>query len=224
MLRLAMPSLCLMLLAALLAGPAAGDKLAAVGPNDAAATTTNTATSDSPIEVVERLHGALVDTMKLGKSAGFEARLQRVSPAVERAFDVEYMSAKCVGRHWNKLDDAEKSSWREQFKGLLTANYAGNFKDFDGEQFETLGQEASARSTQIVMTRLIVPGDEDVAFNYRLQERDGQWRIIDIYLKGTVSELALRRSDFASILKREGFEQLTLAVDKKIAKLRKKGS
>ena len=222
MLRSAKAPFCLIVLALLIAGPTLADKLAAVGPNDAAASAK--AKSESPIEVVEGLHGILVETMKLGKKAGFDARLQRVSPAVERAFDVEYMSAKCVGRHWKKLDDAEKAGWRAQFMGLLTANYAGNFKDFDGERFETLGEEPSARSTQIVMTKLIVPGDEDVAFNYRLKERDGQWRIIDIYLRGTVSELALRRSDFASILKRDGFEELTVAVDEKIAKLRKKGS
>jgi len=73
------------------------------------------------------------------------------------------------------------------------------------------------------VTKLHVPGSEDVVLNYRLRAVEGGWRIIDIYLKGTVSELALRRSDFSSILKQKGFPELTAALDQKVAELREKG-
>ena len=75
-----------------------------------------------------------------------------------------------------------------------------------------------------MLTRLVVPGDDDVILNYRLRKNSaGQWRIIDIYLKGTVSELALRRSDFSSILKNKGFGALVVAMNKKVAELRREG-
>ncbi len=218
----------ILLMATLLWAPAAqsdtaaGGEMAAVGRSTAAPAVA--VANASPRAVVERLHESLIETMRLGKDAGFDARAAYVTPVVGNAFDVEYMSAKSVGRYWKKLDDAQKEKWRAQFEGFLAANYAGNFKEHDGERFETLGEEDSARSTRIVMTKLVVPGEDDVAFNYRLRERDGEWRIIDVYLKGTVSELALRRSDFSAILKRDGFEELTTAIDEKIAKLRKKGS
>jgi phospholipid transport system substrate-binding protein len=217
--RIVLPSLLLLTALFLFALPAASSEMAAVS-----ASTPSPAATASPQQVVEDLHRALIETMQMGKQASFVARVAHIEPVVERTFDVDYMGAKCVGRYWKKLDDAQKQHWRTQFKGLLTANYAGNFKEHDGERFETLGEEPSTRSTRIVMTQLVVPGEDDVAFNYRLREVDGRWRIIDVYLKGTVSELALRRSDFSSILKREGFEELTTAVENKIEKLRKKGS
>jgi phospholipid transport system substrate-binding protein len=46
-----------------------------------------------------------------------------------------------------------------------------------------------------------------------------RWKIIDVYLDGTVSELALRRSEFSSIVKREDFDALIAAIDEKTAKL-----
>jgi len=43
--------------------------------------------------------------------------------------------------------------------------------------------------------------------------------IVDVYLDGTVSELALRRSEFVSIVKRQNLDALLVALDAKIAKL-----
>ena len=48
---------------------------------------------------------------------------------------------------------------------------------------------------------------------------DGEWKIIDIYLNGTVSELALRRSEYSSMIKREGFDSLIVALNDKITDL-----
>ena len=71
----------------------------------------------------------------------------------------------------------------------------------------------------MVRTQLVRPGDEDVQLNYRLRAVDGEWRIIDIYLNGTVSELALRRSEYSSVLKREGFEKLISTLHAKVESL-----
>ena len=52
-----------------------------------------------------------------------------------------------------------------------------------------------------------------------MHHKDGEWRIIDVYLNGTVSELALRRSEYSSVLKRDGFEKLIVMVDGKAEEL-----
>ena len=54
-------------------------------------------------------------------------------------------------------------------------------------------------------------------------KRNGDWRVVDVYLDGTVSELALRRSEYSSALKREGFDELVGSVETKIADLKSKG-
>jgi len=72
------------------------------------------------------------------------------------------------------------------------------------------------------MTKIIVPDDDDVALNYRMIERDGTWKVIDVFLNGTVSELALRRSEYSSALKRNGFASLVTLVEEKIEDLKSK--
>ena len=177
--------------------------------------------TEAPTAVVEGFHGALIDMMKRSDDMSFDQRVEYLMPVMDETFDLDFMSAKSVGRQWKKLSAEEQAAWRAKFSQLTVSNFAGRFVDYSGEMFSTLGNEPAARDTIMVLTRLDVPGDESVDMNYRLRETKEGWRIIDIYLKGTVSELALRRSEYSSTLKRDGFEKLAEAVDKKIAKLEK---
>jgi phospholipid transport system substrate-binding protein len=101
----------------------------------------------------------------------------------------------------------------------MVANYAGQFDGYSGQTFETLGEEPARMETVVVKSVLVDPKGDNVELNYRMRELNGAWKIVDIYLDGTVSELALRRSEFSSIVKRENFDGLIAAIDAKIVKL-----
>ncbi|MBW2427226.1 MAG: ABC transporter substrate-binding protein [Deltaproteobacteria bacterium] len=193
---------------------AASDKVAAAQPVIAA---------EAPVQVVETFHAGLLDIMKRAQELGQAGRVEEMGPLMGKVFDLDFMASKAIGTHWRRLSDADKARWTEVFKRFTTASYAGRFTGFKGEEFVTLGLEEAARGTRLVLTKIIVPGEDDVQLNYRLLENDGHWRVIDVYLNGTVSELALRRSEYASALKREGFEELVAAIETKIADLEAKG-
>ena len=54
-----------------------------------------------------------------------------------------------------------------------------------------------------------------MAINYLMHQQDRSWRIADVYLTGTVSELATRRSEFTAILARQGVDGLVATLDRK---------
>jgi phospholipid transport system substrate-binding protein len=72
----------------------------------------------------------------------------------------------------------------------------------------------------LVRTRLVQPADENVELNYRLRQTPTGWKIVDIYLSGTVSELALRRAEYGSVLERDGFDKLVADLETKITDFR----
>lgn len=181
------------------------------------------AESGAPTAMIEKFHTGLLQIMKDAKTLGFEGRIDRLAPLMRETFDLDFMASKTVGRHWKKLSDEEKARWAETFARFTTANYAGRFTGYTGEEFVTLGVEDAARGTRNVLTKIVVPDGEDVQLNYRVIERDGVWKVIDVYLNGTVSELALRRSEYSSALKREGFDYLMASIENKIEDLREKG-
>ena len=179
--------------------------------------------ASSPVPVIEAFHAGLLQIMKDARTLGFQGRIDALEPLMAKTFDLDFMASKTVGRHWATLSAPDKQRWAETFTRFTTANYAGRFTGFTGEEFVTLGVEEAASNTRLVRTKIVVPGDEDVELNYRVLQKDGSWRVVDVYLNGKVSELALRRSEYASALKRDGFEQLVASVETKIADLKSKG-
>jgi phospholipid transport system substrate-binding protein len=174
----------------------------------------------APVQVVEKLHAGMIEVMQSAASTPFEGRAERLAALLEQALDLDFMARKSLGRSFESLSPDDQKRWIETFRRFTIANYAGRFTGYSGQEFETLGEEPAAQGTVLVRTRLIDPGAENMDLAYRLREAGGTWQVIDIYLKGTVSELALRRSDFTAILDRQGFPALLESVDVKIADLR----
>jgi phospholipid transport system substrate-binding protein len=138
---------------------------------------------------------------------------------IPRYFDVNEMARKSLGPHWSSLDAASRQRYLDTFGRFMVANYAGRFDGYSGQSFETLGEAPGPRDTVIVKSRLIDPTDKNVDLNYRMHKVGEGWKIVDVYLDGTVSELALRRSEFVAIVKRQNLDALLVALDAKIAKL-----
>ena len=172
-----------------------------------------------PIPAIDALHAALLELMKNAAALGYEGRSAKLAPVIPRYFDVAFMAEKSVGPYWKRATDAERQRYLDAFLRFMVANYAGQFDKWDGQTFETLGEEPARMDTRIVRTKLIDPTDENVELNYRMHQTPDGWKIIDVYLDGTVSELALRRSEFSGIVKRENFDALIAALDAKVAKL-----
>jgi phospholipid transport system substrate-binding protein len=174
----------------------------------------------SPRAVIDSLHASLISVMREAKQLGYSGRYGRLAPVLANHFDTPWMAEKSIGREWTKLGSPDRNRLVDAFRRFTTANYAGRFDGFGGERFETLRDEPSLQSTTLVYSRLLQSNGEVTELNYRLRQIEGQWRIIDVYLNGTVSELALRRSEYSSIIKRDGLDALIQALEGKIAKLK----
>lgn len=207
------PALLLAAVAFLLPSRAPAEPAAA---EPAAAATAPVVSDDAAGRVVERLHEALLGVMRDATSLGYEGRYQRLSPVIHDLFDLPFMAEKSVGRHWKAASEQNQQALVETFSRFTVANFAGRFDGFSGQSFRTLGVEPSTHGTVLVRTHLDEPDDEGVALDYRLRPVDGSFRIVDIYLNGTVSELALRRSEYSTLIQREGFQALLVRLDEKI--------
>jgi phospholipid transport system substrate-binding protein len=176
---------------------------------------------DDGRQVIERFHAALLEAMKNAVSLGYDGREKLIAPVVAQTFDLSFMAEKTVGRHWRDFDEATRQRWIELFTQHTTANYAGRFKGYKQEHFDTLGEDVAAHETIVVRTVLTRPqATENVHLNYRMRKTSAGWRIIDIYLNGTVSELALRRSEYSAVIERDGVEKLFAQLEQMISDLK----
>jgi phospholipid transport system substrate-binding protein len=171
------------------------------------------------VDVVKQLNVSLQEVLENAKQLGYQGRVERLSPILDAAFDFNYMAAKSVGRHWSTLSPDEQKRWVEVFAVLTKATYAGRFNRFTGQVFEFVDEQPGANGSVVIRSKVVSPGEDDVDLSYRLSKRPAAWKVIDVYYNGTVSELALRRADYSSVLKRDGFAALIARVNEKISEL-----
>ena len=172
--------------------------------------------SGAPTKVVDALHENLISVMKNAETLGYDGRFARLEPVIRELFDIPFMAEKSIGRHWKTVDEDSRARLVATFERFTIANYAGRFTGYSGQFFETLKEQESKHGTVLVYSHL-VSDNETVQLNYRLRPTEGNgWRIIDVLLNGTVSELALRRSEYSSLIQREGFAALMSALNERI--------
>jgi phospholipid transport system substrate-binding protein len=194
--------------------PAAGRADDAAAASDAAAAASDAAEVRAP---VERLYGGLSDVMKRSGSLDFAGRYQSLEPIVGESFDLPFMAELILGRPFKALAPEQQATWIETFARLTTSTYADRFDSDSGVRFEIDRVEPGAQGTSLVRTRLLRTDGDPVKLDYRMRKAASGWRISDVFLSGTVSELALRRSEYGALMRREGFDALLAAVRKKIA-------
>ena len=147
---------------------------------------------------IETYYQQLMPTLKAAGSLSVGERDRRFGPAITSAFDIGAMARLATGPAWSSFSGAQQAAVREAFARFLVADYARQVTDYSGESF-VVDPQTSAESRgggEIVRTKLLQPGGRTVQINYLV--RGG--RVIDVYLNGTVSDLATRRDEFASIL------------------------
>jgi phospholipid transport system substrate-binding protein len=175
---------------------------------------------DAIARTVVTFYDALLAGMKQGPKLGFAGRRDKLAPAMDRAFDLPLMTRLTVGPPWASLAPADQTKLVQAFSAFSIATYAQRFGDYSGEQFiveptATIGAGGDA----IVHSKLVPKDGAPVELDYLLRQRGGDWRIIDVYLSGTVSELAARRSEFTAILRQGGAAALVNLLEKKTAEL-----
>lgn len=168
----------------------------------------------TPEDTIRRFYDTLLTTMKSGAALGIKGRYDRLTQAIPDDFDLPYMARLAVGPAWTGLSDDQKTRVAAALAHYIAATYADNFDLYRGERFEVLGAETTPYGT-IVKSRIVPSDGAPVAMNYLMRQDQGAWRVGDIYLSGTISQLATLRAQFSSVLARQGPDGLIAALNRK---------
>jgi phospholipid transport system substrate-binding protein len=169
-------------------------------------------------DAVQTLYSTLLSTMQSGPSLGARGRYARLEPIVRQVFDIPSMTRLAVGPEWANLNETQRQQVTQAFERYVAAIYAERFDSYSGEKLQVTGEQSSAGGT-IITTQIVKSNGQPVNINYLVRQNGGAWQIADVYLDGTISELATRRSEFASILRTQGINGLIAMLNNKAAVL-----
>ena len=157
---------------------------------------------------IRAFYDALLDVMKRAKTLGIKGRYDALAPVIEATFDLPAMTRIAVGQRWTSMPKDTQSALVEAFSRMTIATYASRFDGYSGERFEVDPGVESRASGSVVHTRIVQPKGDPVTLNYLMRKGGSAWKAIDVYLTGTISELATRRSEFNAILDAGGSQAL----------------
>jgi len=157
--------------------------------------------------------------MRDGRSLGQSGRYARLVPVVNSTFDLAFMARLAVGPSWATLAPAQQQRLTDAFGNYVSATYADRFDTYSGEQLEVTGERPYG-SDVIVQTKIVKSNGEPTTISYLMRQNQGAWQISDVYLDCTVSQVTVQRSEFSSILRREGVDGLVLALNRTVDLLR----
>jgi phospholipid transport system substrate-binding protein len=162
---------------------------------------------------------ALLETMKHAKELGVQGRYDKLAPAIGATFDLGAMTRIAVGPDWPSIAPEQQAELVESFTRVTVATYANRFDGYSGERFEVDPTTEARKLDRIVRTRLLHPDGQSDVLNYLMRGSGDSWKAVDVYLSGTISELATRRSEFGTILKSGGAQALIDSLHQRSAKL-----
>jgi phospholipid transport system substrate-binding protein len=155
---------------------------------------------------IQSYYQQLMPTIQQAARLSVRERDRRFTPVFEAVFDMPTMTRLAVGPAWRTFSPEQQAAVRDAFSQFIVADYSSQIKDYSGESFTVDPQTVpeTRGGGEVVKTKLVQPGGRTVSINY-LVRRD---RVVDIYLNGTISDLATRRDEFASIIAAGGADGL----------------
>jgi phospholipid transport system substrate-binding protein len=169
-------------------------------------------------EPLRALYAALEATMRAGHNTPFPQRFDALAPAVDQAFDLETVLKVSVGLRWDSMVPEVRARLLKAFRRFTIATYVANFDKYDGERFHILPGARDYGSDRIVGTE-IVSGGQHIRLDYIMRDGNGIWRAVDVLLEGSISRVAVQRSDFRKILASGDADALIASLHRKISDL-----
>lgn len=172
--------------------------------------------SPAPVAVVEDTTSRVIAVLKQPTLPTEEKRRQ-VEQIVYQTVDFETLCRLVLARNWSRLSPEQQAEFTAEFKKHLSLTYARNVEGYKNEKVVIAGSREETRGDWTVRTRIVRENGEPIDVDYRLRERDGSWRIIDVVIEG-VSLVSNFRSQFQGIVANEGPARLLDLLREKNAK------
>ncbi len=165
---------------------------------------------------VQYLCNALIQIMRLGARTSFWQRLNVLTPAVDAAFDLERILQVSVGLGWPTTPANQQAALRVAFRTYTIAKYVNSFDSYSGQRFVVSPVTRSlSNGDQVVDTQIISSSGESHRLDYVMHRGPQGWKAVDVLEDGTISQVAVQRSDFRQILQSGGAPALVASLQQK---------
>jgi phospholipid transport system substrate-binding protein len=146
-----------------------------------------------------------------------DQRIAYFRDLLARDLDIPLIARFVTGKHWRSASPDQRRSYLEVFTGFVVQTYSARLGGADVGQIQVLETQPVGKSDVLVHSRVIQSHGAPLRADWRLTNKNGTFRILDLSIEGISMALTLRQ-EFSSVLRRKG------GVDGLIAILREKAA
>lgn len=169
---------------------------------------------------IEELDATLLAVMKAGTQTNFSGRYQILAPVVDRIFDWNIVPQSSVGMRWSTMSPNEQTEFRDMLRRYTTTSYVANFDKYSGQRFQVSPAiRRLGNGDIIVRSQIVETSGSSTELDYVMRQTSAGWQAIDVLADGSISRIAVQRSDFRGLLVRGGVAALLTSLERKVTDL-----
>lgn len=150
---------------------------------------------------IAALNAGLLQVMTAGRATAFATRMAILTPIIQKSFDLPVLLQNSVGpARWTSITEPQKAELMDVFTQFTVASYVANFDSASGEKFVIASENRISGKDTVVQSRILGTGGDSTRLDYVMRETAGTWKVVDVLLDGSISRVAVTRSDFRALL------------------------
>ncbi len=156
------------------------------------------------LESVNVLHKSLI---KISNKTIKSNNLALMDDVVKNSYNLEKMGKMIIGVNWKQMETKMQKEFINVFKRFISVNYFRRFNKINDLDFEHQSLRVIEDKFRLASV-ILIADNERIKIDYLLGLKNDQWKIFDVLLDGSISEIATKKSDFKKIINEEGVSGL----------------
>ena len=165
--------------------------------------------NSKPSETIDQLHNSLK------KIVSSNIDNKEVQSVISNTYNIERMLALIIGDVWKTSISKDQMALKKVFEEYIAKNYILRFKKIKSLEFGKLEINQAGKNYRMAKTKLIINSKDVVPLNYLLDQTNNSWKIFDVLIDGSISEIATKKSEFKSFTNQDDLKPLLEALQKK---------
>ncbi len=139
----------------------------------------------------------------LNKKSDPALRQERFRQLFHADFDCPGIARFVLGRYWRDASEEEQREFVKLFEDYVVFVYTARLSNFGGQAFKVRGSRSDGDGVMVSTDVFSPGGTSPLKIDWRLVSDNTTYKINDVIVEG-VSMLVTQRSEFASIVQRNG--------------------
>ncbi|MBT3991583.1 MAG: ABC transporter substrate-binding protein [Rhodospirillaceae bacterium] len=160
------------------------------------------ATKEDATKFVSNLSSQALKTLG-ANNVPLNQKEKNVRELLSHNFDLNLIGRYVLGAAWRKASADQRSQYQSLFKEFVLRTYSRRFGGYAGQAFTVTGAKPIGKKDILVSTKIARPSGPPILAGWRVREKNGAHKILDVVVAG-VSMVVTQRSEFRAVISKQG--------------------